>query len=342
MPDGRGIPRSGRKPAKGKRTASIPGTRSASAIGTRPASAFGLHSASALRGLFTVLSVLLVVGCASVPFSFRGNPLSLLGEGADAWLVVPVSRNRRLLDIVAAGNPGMGASERALDRTETLYAGLWGKDSSDGRDSAAGPDGAGSVADSTPARDLRILATGSFPKSARSIVFPSSRGWVRAKDDAHGPWYTLGDVGASIPASGLYCMAEKTVMPSILARISDGSNRSTSIPGDFEAYLLAPAADGRIALFIDNPRWLVSAILPPDADFGIENILIFARPDDADENYLVSARISLADQRSSRALAAIVRLTLGCPATAVAADVIVSDYGIPTKRLADFADFFYF
>jgi len=289
----------------------------------------------------------LFASCATAPFSFRNDPLSLLGEGADAWLIVPVQANRRLLEIVAAKNPGLGASDRALDRTETLYAGIYGGVSSDG---------------SAPAASLRLIATGSFPKSARSVVFPKSRGWVRSDDDAWGPWYALDGVGASIPEPGLYCMADKAALPPILRRIAKGAESAVALPPALESFLVAPASDGRIALFIDKPRRLVEAILPPEADFGIEDILVFARPNGATgaqeaggetavngapdakvtEMYSLSARISVADARSSRALAALLRIILNCRATAADNGVIVSDCELSAERLADLAGFFYF
>ncbi len=307
-----------------------------------------------LAGIVALAATL--AACATAPFSFSGSPLSLLGEGADAWLIVPVRANRDLLEIVAAKNPGLGASDRALDRTETLYAGIYGGASSDG---------------SAPAASLRLIATGSFPKSARSVVFPKSRGWVRSDDDEWGPWYSLDGVGASIPEPGLYCMADKAALPPILRRIAKGAEGAVALPPALEGFLASPASDGRIALFIDKPRRLVEAILPPGTDFGIEDILVFARPSgaagvkttggetDAREAggetavsgaegargtlmYSLSARIRVADARSSRALAALLRITLNCRATAADNGVIVSDCELSAERLADLAGFFYF
>ena len=317
MPEGRGVPRLGRAGNARARIASAGIARLAGIV--------------ALTALFAA--------CATAPFSFRSDPLSLLGEGADAWLIVPVQANRRLLEIVAAKNPGLGASDRAVDRTETLYAGIYGGTSSDG----SGTMPAGSPATA----DLRLIATGSFPKSARSVVFPKSRGWVRSDDDAWGPWYALDGVGASIPEPGLYCMADKAALPPILKRIAKGAEGAVALPPALEGFLVAPASDGRIALFIDNPRRLVEAILPPEADFGIEDILVFARPNGAPgakvtEMYSLSARIRVADARSSRALAALLRIILNCRATAADNGVIVSDCELSAERLADLTGFFYF
>ena len=317
-----------------------------------------------------VCAALVLASCATAPFSFRSDPLSLLGEGADAWLVVPVQANRGLIEAVAAKNPGLGATDRALDRTETLYAGIYGGAKASNADMTVngaakanatdmagtsdmtGTDGGAKtenadmtvesgVNGSAPA-SLRLIATGSFPKSARSVVFPKSRGWVKSKDDAWGTWYALDGVGASIPESGLYCMADAASLPAMLERVARGTEGRAAAPPAMEAYLLAPPGDGRIALFIGDPKRLVEAILPPDADFGIEDILIFARPNAQTGVYSVSAKISLERERSSRALAALLRLTLNCRASAAEGGVIVSDCELSTERLADLAGFFYF
>jgi hypothetical protein len=240
-----------------------------------------------------------------------------LGGDADAWIIVPVSAHRALVERVAKAK-GFSVSDSALNRTSVLYIGLF------------------------PEGDVRLLATGSFPKSASSVVFPKSRGWERAGADSGVTWYRSGAMGASIPRSGLFAMSRD--MPALLANLARFDVASQALPEELSDYLDSPERDGRVAFMTTSPRASLAGFLPPGMTVPIEHALFFARAVEggapgAGRDYALDGYLQANDERSSRAVAAMVKLATGTRPRVELARVYLDGWIVNYDTLAALAGF---
>lgn len=273
------------------------------------------HSSVFLCALSLV--ALLYASCATGRFIAPRDPLSLPGDGASAYFVIPVEANRQLVDLVARNLSGSGDSSAAIGRARVLYAGVW-------------PDGS-----------LRLAATGSFPASAAPFAFPASKGWAKVLGAGSSAWYRSASADAAIPASGLVCFAKGDgAIEAMLANLKSPPAVDTS--PSFAAYAANAGADGRVGVFVRDGGNLLAALLGPDVSLPVSFAEIFASPDAAAGEYDVSAVVVTADARSARAMAALFRLALPCAARYENERVYVSGCRISAEKLAETAGSLYF
>ncbi len=275
-----------------------------------------------------------------------------MGSGADAWIVVPVENHRSLVERVASAK-GFSVSDTALGRTSVLYLGVYPERSC--VPAAAEDDSAAvsrdSATDVSPAGapEVRLLATGSFPRSASSVVFPKSRGWERAGSDSGVTWYRSGSMGAAIPRSGLFAMARD--FPALLSNLSRSDIAPVSVPAEFESYLESPALDGRVAFMAASPSACFSGLLPVGMTLPVDYALFFASRQDGvrtgvEGTYSLTGYLQARDVRSARAVAALLKLatgslqrTPGSGPRIQGTRVYLEEWTVDTDTLAAFAGF---
>ncbi len=261
-----------------------------------------------------------------------------MGAGADAWIVVPVGAHRALVERVASAK-GFSVSPSALDRTSVLYIGVYPAPSAT-RDGSSGPKAEAGDLRAEASADVRLLATGSFPKSASSIVFPRARGWERAGTDHGVAWYRSGSMGAAIPRSGLFAMARD--FPALLSNLSSPVSVPPSIPADFEAYLESPGIDGRVAFMMASPEAGLAGFLPAGMTLPLDHALFFADrveagPSGGSDTYALTGYLEARDERSTRAVAALLRLATGTRPRIQGDRVYLDNWQVDIDTLAAFA-----
>ena len=273
------------------------------------------HSSVSLCALSLV--ALFSVSCATARFVSPRDPLSLPGDGASVYFVIPVEANRKLVDLLAQKISGGTDASAAIGRARVLYAGVW----SDG--------------------SLRLAATGSFPASAASFAFPASKGWTKVRGSGSSVWYHSASADAAIPVSGLVCFAKGSGgLEAMLANLKITPVVDTS--GSFAEYAANAGVDGRVGVFVRDGGNLLAALLGPDVSLPVSFAEIYASPDAGSGDYDVSATIATADTRSARAMAALFRLALPCEARYEKERVYISGYRISAEKLAETAGSLYF
>jgi hypothetical protein len=255
--------------------------------------------------------------CATARFVSPKNPLSLPGDGASAYFVIPVEANRNLVDLLARNLSGGSDASAAIGRARVLYAGVW-------------PDG-----------NLRLAATGSFPASAAPFAFPASKGWSKVHGTDSVVWYHSASADAAIPVSDLVCFAKGSgSIEAMLANLGDPPAVATS--ASFAEYAANAGADGRVGVFVRDGGNLLAALLGPDVSLPVSFAEIFASFDADSGDYDILATIATADVRSARAMAALFRLALPCEARYENERVYISGYRISAEKLAETTGSLYF
>lgn len=263
------------------------------------------------------LVALLFASCATARFALPRDPLSVPGDGASVYFVIPVETNRELVDLLARNLSDGSDASAAIGRARVLYAGVW-------------PDGS-----------LRLAATGSFPASAAPFAFPASKGWSKVLGKDSAVWYHSASADAAIPVSDLVCFAKGSgSIEAMLANLGDPPAVATS--ASFVGYAANAGTDGRVGVFVRDGGNLLAALLGPDVSLPVSFAEIFASFDAGSGDYAVSATIVTADVRSARAMAALFRLALPCEARYENERVYISGYRISAEKLAETAGSLYF
>lgn len=265
-----------------------------------------------------------LAGCTTGPGTAIANPFGILGAGSSYVLVLPVKANRPLLELMARSQKEAKDREsllRAIDRTEVVYAGMYPASS---------------------ALSLRLLASGSYPKAAASLIFPESKGWKKMTKPGVGSWYRAGGTDAALPRSGLVCLSTGGAVPEMLANVRNPGDVQTT--GSFASYAATAAVDGRIGLFVSDTKNLLGMIFGPDISFPVQYAEVFASPDSGpavDGGYRIDAAIKLADARSARALMTLVRLGLTREVRHEDSFVYIADYRVSSEKLVKMASYLY-
>jgi len=273
-----------------------------------------------------------LAGCTTGPGTAIANPFGILGAGSSYLLVLPVKANRPLLELMAQAQKETKDREsllRAIDRTDVVYAGMYPPPSASG---AALPS----------ALSLRLLASGSYPRAAASLIFPESKGWKKMTKPGAGSWYRAGGTDAALPRSGLVCLSTGGAIPEMLANIRKPGGVQTSAA--FASYAATAAVDGRIGLFVSDARNLLEMIFGPDITFPVQYAEVFAYPDTGPTvagGYRIDAAIKLADARSARALMTLVRLGLTREVRLEDSCVYITDYRVSSEKLVKMASNLY-
>lgn len=276
-----------------------------------------------------------LAGCTTGPGTAIANPFGILGAGSSYVLVLPVKANRPLLELMARSQKEAKDREsllRAIDRTEVVYAGMYPPSSVSGAASPSLPS----------ALSLRLLASGSYPKAASSLIFPESKGWKKMTKPGVGSWYRAGGTDAALPRSGLVCLSTGGAVPEMLANVRNPGDVQTT--GSFASYAATAAVDGRIGLFVSDTKNLLGMIFGPDISFPVQYAEVFASPDSGpavDGGYRIDAAIKLADARSARALMTLVRLGLTREVRHEDSFVYIADYRVSSEKLVKMASYLY-
>ena len=258
-------------------------------------------------------ALFLLTGCAGTPPAMPDDVLSLTGRNASLYAVIPIEKNRELLDLFAEKN-GMTDKARnslktAFDRTKVVYAACF-SDSS-----------------------FRIAATGSFPSGARTVLFPKSSGWIPIRQKETGSWYHSELMDAAIPRNGLAFFAKgQGSIEDMFAALKTPDQVDTT--GTFSAYACNATADGKIGFFIREAAPFISFMLGPDITLPILYAEIYAEQV-TDQAYVVTADISVKDTRTARAMATILGLALDASIKTDNTHVYISGYSLKLEKLVE-------
>lgn len=257
------------------------------------------------------------------------DPLAVIGKGASYYIVFPVKQNLELVKLFAEKQKDAKALLQAAERTDKVFAGVFGS-------------------------DLRLMAKGSFPKAATSIIFPASKGWKKVSEAGTGSWYVSGSTNAAIPRQNVVLMTSGA---------STGAGAGTGIQDmlhnlgvppmpvaspDFTSYAALDSTDGKIGMYVSDVQSLVSSLLGLDITFPVQYAEIYALPGSKTESsealqYTVSIHAVLNDTRSSKAMTTILRLALPQLEVKIdGTDLYVSSFVISAEKLVETVGNLYF
>jgi len=255
----------------------------------------GFLSASLLFAAVFAFSLVLTfsfAGCASSAASISKDPLAVLGKGASYYIVFPVKQNLELVKLFADKHKDGAALLQAADRTDIVYAGIYGT-------------------------DMRMMATGSFPKAAATVIFPAIKGWKKVSENGTGNWYSSGSTNAAIPRQNVVLMTSgsgtNTGMQDMLNNL-----RIPPMPvasPDFTSFAAIVPPDGRIGLYLSDVQSFTTLFLGPDVSLPVQYAELYAIPQAKAESgdalrYSVSIHAVLKDSRSSKAMTMLLHLAL--------------------------------
>ncbi|HKL86431.1 MAG TPA: hypothetical protein VJ861_08880 [Treponemataceae bacterium] len=265
------------------------------------------------------------------------DPLSVLGPQSTTYVVIPVKQNRDLLNLITSQKDSSEDSKdtdsykTALDRTEIVFAGLSTKQNTE--------------------RSAALLAFGSYPKAAISLIFPKKNGWKKVSEKNIGSWYTSDSLEASIPENGMILASTSGSLRALLT--TRHNPEPTSVSPGFSLFAQNALEDGRIGVYLSDPAFLVQLIFGSEISFPITAAEIYAKPPETkvgtepaqmgtEPAYLLSARIELLNERSARVFGSILRLTLGISFIQQESAIIISEIPVKQETLADFVNNMYF
>jgi len=296
--------------------------------GNGSASRDGLCLSSLAGAIVLAFSFMLTVslaGCVSNAAIMPKDPLAVLGKGASYYIVFPVKQNLELVKLFAARQKDGATLLQAADRTDIVYAGIFGS-------------------------DMRLMATGSFPKAAAPVVFPAIKGWKKVSESGIGSWYTSGSANAAIPRQNVVLMTSGAGtgegMRDMLHNL-DVPQMPVASP-DFTSFAAIVPPDGRIGMYLSDVQSLTTLLLGPDISLPVQYAEIYAIPQAKAESgdtlrYLVSIHAVLKDSRSSKAMTTLLRLALPRLEVKIdGMDLYISSIEITAEKLVELVGNMYF
>lgn len=272
------------------------------------------------------------LGCATVRARVERNPLAALSDSGALYLVIPVRGNEELVSLALTAFAGKDSAKKIVERTAVVYACVNEPDSE--------------------TKDFRVIATGSFPKSAAALAFRGSAGWERhsAQDLT---WYHAKGLDVAIPARGTLCAvasdsrgdgrgdAQGAGIRDLAGRVASGNGTGGAVSRGFAEYAATAAAGEKIGFFVADPAPFAVKILGPEVSLPIRFAEGYAERRDGG-SYSALIRITLADARSAKALRPLIaRAFLGAAVAVDGDSVTVSGYRVDTEKLAELANFPY-
>ena len=307
-------------------------SRDASGSAPRFAAA-GYALCAALTAAMAIGLAVLFAGCATAPRALSRDPFSVLGDGAALYIAFPVAENRALADMLAESIAPDGGAGKAIERTQRAYAAIYS-------------DGA-----------MRLVAQGSYPRSAAPLIFPSSKGWKKMSAGASN-WYRRDSVDAALPQSGLALIAAKSDMAAMLSALkapAGGSSAGTASGSSLAAsgFSQLASADlasgsGAINIYVADAAPWIESLLGADITLPVDHAAIRALPirpgtEEGSGSYRVSITVSARDARTAKAMASIVRLAFSDSKPAVSGtDIVIPEFSMSAEKLVDFAKNLYF
>jgi len=301
------------------------------------------------RALSTALAAVafaatLFSGCATVRQRVERNPLAAFSDAGAFYLVIPVKGNEELVSLAVTAFVGKASAQKIVERTDVVYA------------CAQAP------TDGT--RSVRVIATGSFPKSAASFAFRESAGWERRSSPGL-TWYHAQGVDVAIPARGTLCAVAQGAEPNaqgaepnaqgaepnaqgaeirdLASRVSTGDASGGAVSREFAEYAATAAKSGTLGFFLADPDTFALKLLGPDVTLPVRFAEGYAVRQE-DGNYAARIRITLSDARSAKALRPLIALAFRDAAITVAVEgdaVTVSGFRVTKEKLAELAFFSY-
>ena len=287
------------------------------------------------RALSTALAAVafaatLFSGCATVRARVERNPLAALSDAGAFYLVIPVKGNEELVSLAVTAFVGKASAQKIVERTDVVYA------------CAQAP------TDGT--RSVRVIATGSFPKSAASFAFRESAGWERRSSPGL-TWYHAQGVDVAIPARGTLCAVAQGAEPNaqgaeirdLASRVSTGDASGGAVSREFAEYAATAAKSGTLGFFLADPDTFALKLLGPDVTLPVRFAEGYAVRQEGG-NYAARIRITLSDARSAKALRPLIALAFRDAAITVAVEgdaVTVSGFRVTKEKLAELAFFSY-
>ncbi|ULQ59863.1 hypothetical protein K7I13_00460 [Brucepastera parasyntrophica] len=268
----------------------------------------------------------LFTGCAGQRPPEQINPLSVLGTDALAYLVLPVSQNRELCEIVLNRNDSFaGNTDVFLNRAEILYAGVFQEEDTDGFP------------------DFRVFMRGAFPKAAASMIFPSRKGWIKNKTKESGTWYQAGVLETALPYDNIVCISTAQNIQQMLVNLKNPfAAAPDNLPPGFTAYAENPS-DAKIGLYVKDPAVWASSVFAMPLTLPVSYIEMYAGKNILPEGgYMLSLFFGVPDARMVRAVTAMLRIAFDRPVSSDGTVVSVTGIYVPTEYLAGMFDFLYF
>jgi len=266
-----------------------------------------------------------LAGCASSAVNVPKDPLAVIGKGASCYIVFPVKQNLELVRLFTANQKDRASLLQAADRTDIVYAGIFGT-------------------------DLRLMASGSFPKAAASVIFPAIKGWKKVSENGTGSWYVSGTTNAAIPRQNVALM---TSGAGTNAGIQDMLNnlRIPSMPvvsPDFTSFAATVPSDGRIGMYLSDVHSFTTLFLGPDVSLPVQYAEMYVIPKIKAESgdalqYFVSIHAVLKDSRSAKAMTTLLHLALPLVEVKIdGTDLYVSGIDITAEKLVELVGNMYF
>jgi hypothetical protein len=296
----------------------------------------------ALIGAITAIAfaATAVSGCATVRSRVERNPLAALSDSGALYLVIPVRGNEELVTLALTAFTGKASAQKVVERTDVVYA------------CTQGPSAETQAADT---RTVRVIATGSFPKSAAGFAFRESAGWERRSASGMS-WYHAPGVDVAIPARGTLCavasgsgaggensrgVTQDAEIRDLLARVASGNALGGAVSREFATYAANAANSGPIGFFVADPDIIAQRILGPDVSLPMRFAEGYAERQE-DGAYALRARITLADARSAKALRPLIARAFRGAEVSVDGDAVtVSGFRVEKEKLAELAFFSY-
>ena len=271
-----------------------------------------------------------LAGCASNAAVMPKDPLAVIGKGASYYIVFPVKQNLELVKLFAEKQKDAAPLLQAADRTEKVYAGVFGS-------------------------DLRLMAKGSFPKAAAPVIFPAIKGWKKVSEAGTGSWYRSGTTNAAIPRQNLVLMTSGAGLEAgtgaggMLDMLHNlGVPPMPVASPDFTAYASLDSGDGKIGIYVSDVQSLAAMLLGLDITLPVQYAEIYALPQAKAQSgdalrYTVSIHAVLNDTRSSKAMTTLLRLALPQLEVKIdGTDLYVSSLALSAEKLVETAGNMYF
>lgn len=245
--------------------------------------------------MIAVSVMLSAVSCATAPHRFSADPLGILGNDAPWYAVFPVEGNRPVLEAFSSRIEDGKSFLKNVERAEVLYL-------------------AGLQHNSTGKTDVpfSLAATGSFPAAMMSFAFKEKDGWEKQGSRTDGVWYRKGGTAVAIPRPGLLLMSNPETLSLMREAVDNPQHEPVPVISEFRS--LVPqdgTGDGTIALYIRDRQFVSGTILGMDElELPIQEILVTARHIPDNGKYQMVLRLYFPDERTSRAMLPLVRLTL--------------------------------
>lgn len=268
--------------------------------------------------------IVLTGGCATRPGVAEKDP-AVLFDGADCLLVLPVDANRALLELLASGFSDNGDTARLLDRTRRVLVAVYSDE--------AEPSG----------WQARFFATGDYPSSLSRFAFPASKGWVRRSAKGLPAWYETEQLAVSVPRSGqAFAVTGKRAGEGVQDVLRKNSSSDAPAVNPLPERLRQHQFFGdEILVWTDRPEVLTASIVGPLIRLPLDSAELILVP--AADQYLLSARLVLSDERTVRAVRTVLLLAFGTEFKSEGRILFIEKVPVRTATLAEtLSRFIYF